>query len=76
MVGCHKGYRAPFSSQLTHLVSPSRGSPNMPSDVEMGDCDSLPFDDQINLDPAIASSVTAGSERVAYNFKDYDRMYE
>jgi hypothetical protein len=36
----------------------------MPSDVEMSDCDSPPFDGQIDLDPAIASSVTAGPERV------------
>jgi hypothetical protein len=34
----------------------------MPSDAEMGDCDSSPFDGQIDLDPAIASSVTAGPE--------------
>jgi hypothetical protein len=45
----------------------------MPSDVEMGDCDSSLFDDQINLDPTIASSVTAGPERVTHNCKDYVR---
>jgi hypothetical protein len=27
----------------------------MPSDVEMSDCDSSPFDGQIDLDPTIAS---------------------
>jgi hypothetical protein len=73
MVAYPKGYQAPFSSQLAHLVSPSRCSPNMPSDVEMGDCDSSPFDGQIDLNPAIASSVTAGPERVTHNCKDYVR---
>jgi hypothetical protein len=45
----------------------------MPLDVEMGDYDSSFFDDQIDLDPAIASSVTTGPERVIYNCKDYVR---
>ena len=54
MVACHKGYRAPFSSQLAHLLTPSRCRPIMPSDVEMSDCDSSPFDGQIDLDPTIS----------------------
>jgi hypothetical protein len=45
----------------------------MPSDVEMSDCDSSSFNSQIDLDPAIASSVTAGPERVTHNCKDYVR---
>jgi hypothetical protein len=45
----------------------------MPSDVEMSDCDASPFDGHIDLDPAIASSVTAGPERVTHNCKDYVR---
>jgi hypothetical protein len=45
----------------------------MPSDVEIGDCNSSPFDGPINLNPAIASRVTAGPERVTYNYKDYIR---
>ena len=45
----------------------------MPSDVEMSGCDSSPFDGQIDLDPTIASSVTAGPERVTHNCKDYVR---
>jgi hypothetical protein len=45
----------------------------MPSDVEMGDCDSAPFNSQINLNPVIASSVTAGPERMTHNCKDYVR---
>jgi hypothetical protein len=45
----------------------------MPSDVKMGDYDSAPFNDQIDLDPAIASSVTTGPERMTHNCKDYVR---
>jgi hypothetical protein len=45
----------------------------MPSDVEMGDYDSSPFDGQINLNPAIASRFIAGPERVTHNCKDYIR---
>jgi hypothetical protein len=45
----------------------------MPSDVEMGDCDSSPFNGQIDLNPAIASSVTVGPERMIHNCKEYIR---
>ena len=45
----------------------------MPSDVEMSDCGSSPFNGQIDLDPTIASSVNAGPERVTHNCKDYVR---
>jgi hypothetical protein len=45
----------------------------MPSDIKMGDYDSSLFNNQINLDPTIASSVTARPERVTHNCKDYIR---
>jgi hypothetical protein len=43
----------------------------MPSDTEMGDCDSSILDTEITLDPEIITNIKPMPERVVHRYKRY-----